>query len=332
MAAQSEFDAQSGFVGAASLAWRGPHPWHQGERVWSATNSRLDVWIELLHALGLEPAPVLLNTLCADFLGDQWSLTSVLKADLWACYGIAVEELFVWRPLLAHLVEQLDRGNAVLIEVDAFHLPDTAVGSYQRAHVKTMIAVTGYDRNSHRLRYLHGGVGAEIDGEDLDALLAAGIGGAQLPPFAQVVRLERHVPRTELERAQIGVELARFHGTRIPAKNPVRSFGDALRTHGAWLTGGDSDHYQRWAYATLQQCGASFELSADVCVWLTSHGEPVGDAIEPLRAIAKAARALHQRLARVPQSGRMPDVSQAVDEMAQAWDAAMRVLKARYSV
>ena len=331
MAARIESDVNAGFVGSESLAWRGSHDWHRGERIWSTTNAHLDVWIELLHALELDPAAVLMPTLCVDFNGDQWSFTSICPSDLWACYGIAVEDLIVWRPLLAHLVEQLDRGNAVLVEVDAFHLPDMMGSSYQREHAKTLIAVTGYDRHAHRMRYLHGSAGATVGGGDLDALMTAGIGGAQLPPHAQIVKLDRIAHRTVSERAQVGVALARFHATRIPAANPVRAFGEALRAHGAWLAGGDAEHYQRWAFATLHQCGSSFELGADVCDWLGTHDEAVGDAARHLRLLAHSARGLHQRLVRVSQSGRMPDVTLTVEEMARSWDDTMAILKPLYA-
>jgi hypothetical protein len=330
-AARSEITAPLGFTGSPRLAWRGPHSWHQSERVWSTTNSHLDVWIELLNTLDLDPKPLLLPTLCASFEGDQWTHARITPADLWSCYGIVVEELFVWRQLLAHFVEQLDRGNAILVEVDAFHLPDMVGGSYQREHAKTLIAVTGYDRHSHRLRYLHGAAGAEVGGDDLDALITAGIGSAQLAPFAQIVKLDRLVPRTEADLVHLGVALARFHATRLPQHNPVKEFGDALRQHGAWLSGGDAEQYQRWAFATLQQCGASFEIAADVCAWLSAHGEPVSDAVAPMRLLATSARVLHQRLVRVSQSGRMPNVSQTVEEMSRAWDEAMAVIRPLYA-
>lgn len=331
MAAQSDLASLSGFVGSPRLAWRGSHAWHASERIWSTTNSQLDVWIELLHTLGLDPAPVLLPTLCTDFEGDQWTLTGVSASDLWACYGISVTELCVWRPLLAHFVEQLDRGNAVLVEVDEFHLPDMIGSTYQREHVKSVIAVTGYDRHAHKLRYLHGAVCAEISGEDLDALLTAGIGSASLPPAASIVKLDRLATRTAAERATLGIALARFHGTRIPSRNPVRAFSDALRVHGGWLAGGDAEHYQRWAFATLHQCGAAFEVSADICAWLADHGEPVGGAVAHLRQVSFSARTLHQRLVRVAQSGRMPDVTHTLEDMARSWDAATEILRPRYA-
>ena len=331
MAARSDYDTGSGFVGADRLAWRSAHAWHSGERVWSTTNAQVDVWIELLHALDLDPAPVLFPALCADFEGDQWTMLGVAPADLWSCYGIAVEELCVWRPLLAHLVEQLDRGHAVMVEVDEFHLPDMIGSSYQREHVKTVIAVTGYDRHAHTLRYMHGTFGGVVGGEDLDALLVAGIGSAQLPPTTRVVKLDRMAARTAAERSQVGIALARFHATRLPTRNPVRAFADALRPHSGWLSGGDAEHYQRWAFATLHQCGASFELGADVCAWLAGHGEPLMNAVPHLRMVSQAARTLHQRLVRVPQSGRVPDVTQTVEDMARSWDDAMAIIRPHFA-
>jgi hypothetical protein len=323
-------EIQASFVGSAVLASRGPHPWHTGPRVWSSANSQVDAWVGLLHTLGLDPVPMLASAFCADFEGDQWTLLKVQETDLWAAYGIAVRDLHIWRPLLAHLVEQLDRGHAVLVDVDAFHLPDMIASSYQREHVKVTIAVTGYDRNAHRLRYLNGGIEATADGEDLDSMLTAGIGIAQLPPVTQLVRLDRLKARSDEEYAVIGKALASLHGTRLPATNPVRRFGDAMRTHGAWLTGGDADHYQRWAFATLQQCGAAFELAGDTCDWLSRHGEPLAIAAEHFRRLSRASRELHQRLARVPQSGRMPDISASIEDMADAWDAAMTDVRPLY--
>jgi hypothetical protein len=98
------------------------------------------------------------------------------------------------------------------------------------------------------------------------------------------------------------------------------------------MDGDDAGYCQRWAFANLQQCGAAFEVGADVCAWLALHGEPVGAAMAPLRRASHAARALHQRLVRVSQSGRLPDVGYTIDDMTKAWDDAMSVLKPVYGV
>jgi len=330
MAVRSDVEFFSGAVGAPALAWNGAHPWLAGARIWSTTNAGTDTWLALLHTLGLEAEPLLMSSMCASFEGDQWTQVGLPAADLWSCHGIAVESLHVWRPLLAHLVAQLDRGNAVLVDVDLFQLPDMIGSGYQREHAPTVIAVTGYDRHAHELHYIHGAHGGTIAGRDLDALLAAGIGAAHLPPTTRLVKLERLMARSRTELGEIGIALARLHGTRLPADNPVVAFGEALRAHGSWLSGGDASHYQRWAYATLHQCGAAFELAGDACRWLAGHGQPVQGAVEPLKAVSRGARSLHQRLVRVPQSGRMPDVSQTVNEMASAWTDAMAILRPAY--
>jgi hypothetical protein len=331
MAAQSD-QSEGQFVGPSSLEWRGAHRWHAESRIWSSANEHIDLWVALLHTLGLDPAPLLTGTFCTDFEGDQWTLARIAPTDIWACYGIAVQELCVWRPLLAHVVEQLDRGNVVIVEVDAFHLPDMVGSSYQREHAKAIIAATGYDRRTHTLRYIHGATGAEVGGDDLDALMTAGIGSAQLPPTTQVVRLDRMTSRSERELSVIATALARWHGTRLPHHNPVRSFSDALRAQGAWLAGGDDEHYQRWAFATLQQCGAAFELAGDVCEWLAVHGATVDQATPHYRDLSRAARTLHQKLVRVPQSGRMPDVTEQMDEMCAMWDRATGVIRRTYGL
>ncbi|HYW51453.1 MAG TPA: DUF1839 family protein [Gemmatimonadaceae bacterium] len=330
MAVRSDVESVAGFRGPKALAWRGPYAWHDGERLWSTTNRQLDLWIELLHTLELEPEAVLFPALCVDFEGDHWTHAQVSPTDLWTCYGIAVDEIPVWRTVLAHVVEQLDRGHAVLLDADEFHLPDMAGSSHHREHARTLIAVTGYDQRAHTLRYLHGATEGLVGGADLDALTTPDPAGAQLAPSMRVVKLDRMMARTPTERAQLGIALARYHGTRLPQRNPVRAFGDALRTHGAWLAGGTADQYQRWAFATLHQCGAAFEIAADVCAWLAQRGEPVSAAVPHLRLVSRAARTLHQRLVRLPQQGRMPDVSQTISDMAHSWDDAMAILRPRY--
>src|SRR5215210_7588750 len=103
-----------------------PHAIHQPGRIWAHTNCYADVWIELLHALGVEPTASLAFTLAIDFEGDQWTFFKCPLADLYELYGIDVQELAIWRELAVHVAEQVVRGRPVLVEVDSFYLPDTA--------------------------------------------------------------------------------------------------------------------------------------------------------------------------------------------------------------
>ena len=59
-----------------------PHPLHATERSWTETNCYVDVWIEVLHALGLDPVAASAFTLSCDFEGDQWTFFKYPPEDL----------------------------------------------------------------------------------------------------------------------------------------------------------------------------------------------------------------------------------------------------------
>ena len=71
-----------------------------GERIWPETNCYLDLWIETLHALGLDPVPALACALSADHDGLQWTFLKQQPEDLHRLYGLEVTEEIVWLPLL----------------------------------------------------------------------------------------------------------------------------------------------------------------------------------------------------------------------------------------
>ena len=70
-----------------------PSPLHAEDRTWIETNCYVDVWLELLHALGLETGPALAFTLAVDFEGDQWQFFKFPAEDLQRLYGIEVAEI-----------------------------------------------------------------------------------------------------------------------------------------------------------------------------------------------------------------------------------------------
>jgi hypothetical protein len=73
---------------------------HAGERIWPETNCCLDLWIETLHALGLDPVPAFACALSADHDGLQWTFLKQQPEDLHRLYGLEVTEEIVWLPLL----------------------------------------------------------------------------------------------------------------------------------------------------------------------------------------------------------------------------------------
>jgi hypothetical protein len=73
---------------------------HAGERIWPGTNCYLDLWIETLHALGLDPVPAFACALSADHDGHHWTFLKQQPEDLRRLFGLEVTEEIVWSPLL----------------------------------------------------------------------------------------------------------------------------------------------------------------------------------------------------------------------------------------
>jgi len=114
-----------------------PHLLHDANRIFPETNCYTDLWIELVHAYGMEPLAMLAFTACVDFEGDQWTFFKPPQVDLERLYGMEVFEFMVYRTLPEHIREQLMLGRPVIVEVDSYHLPDTAGRSYRELHEKS---------------------------------------------------------------------------------------------------------------------------------------------------------------------------------------------------
>ena len=96
---------------------------HGLDRIWPETNCYADLWIELLHAQGLDPHAMLPFVFALDFEGDQWTFFKPQLADLRTLYGIDVQEMTLWRPLLDHALEHLGAGKLLSVEADSWWLP-----------------------------------------------------------------------------------------------------------------------------------------------------------------------------------------------------------------
>ena len=106
------------------------HSLHEPQRLWVEKNCYVDIWIELLNALGLEPLAMLAFTVAVDFEGDQWTFFKPPHEDLHLLFGVDVQEMYLWRPLIDHALEHLAAGKFISTEADAFWLPDTAGSDY----------------------------------------------------------------------------------------------------------------------------------------------------------------------------------------------------------
>ena len=305
---------------------RDPHGLHRTERVWTETNCYVDLWVEVMHALGLDPLAVAAFAVSTDFEGDQWTFFKHPAADLWSVFGIDVHEMNVWRPVLDHVVEQLDLGRLVTVEVDARFLPDTAGVSYRSASVKTTIVPNFVDPGSRTLGYFHNAGYFELHGDDFDALFTIVDGRPTSPtlaPYVELVRLERMVSPAPADLTGRALGLLAEHLERRPTDNPVWRMGARLAADADWIREQGLDTFHLWAFATVRQCGASAEMAGAFCRWLSGRldDRALVDAAEQWQALAEGAKSLQFLMARLAR-GRSVDLEPTVADMAARWDRA----------
>ena len=207
------------------------HALHGAGRDWPETNCYIDVWIELLHAMGEDPTGALGFTVGQDFEGDHFTFTKFPLEDLREQVGVDVQELAIYDTVEAHVIEQTARGRMVLFEVDGFFLPDTQGVSYRSEHTKTTIAINRVDAARRELDYFHGAGFHRLGPDDYDGVMMVGADDTTLFPYAEFVKFEK---RTRLDPA-ISLDLLRRHITRRPEGNPVVAFRDRCATRSSLL-------------------------------------------------------------------------------------------------
>jgi hypothetical protein len=312
------------------------HALHNEERVWAETNCYVDLWIELLHAHGLDPVAAMAFTVAMDFEGDQWTFFKQPLTDLYTLYGVDVQELTIWRPVAQHTVEQVSRGRSVLIEVDSFFLPDTAGVAYKLAHTKTTIAVQMIDVATRTLGYFHNAGYYTLSGDDFDGVFRLGPyapAADTLAPYTEFAKFDGVRHRTPAELTTIAIALTQQHLARRPRTNPVARYRERFPTDVAWLTGEEMEVFHQYAFATLRQCGACAELAASFVRWLDANGEGGLDAAYiGFEAMANSAKSLQFKLARTVATKKPFDPASILDTMESGWESAMTALVSRYAV
>ncbi len=307
---------------------------HAESCVWVEKNCYIDIWIEVIHALGLEPRAILPFVAAVDFEGDQWTFFKPPHNELWDLYGIDVQELNVWRPLVEHALEHLGAGKLISTEADAYWLPDTSGTDYRRQHTKSTIVLNDLDLQKRTLGYFHNAGYYRLEGEDFTRTfrLDQPHDPAFMPLFAELVRVDRVVRRPAAELAAFSRELWRRHLRRRPQSNPVRRFQQRFERDLANLQDKGLDHYHAWAFGTIRQLGAAFELAALNLKWLSAQGstglETAAAAFETLSTtnktfILKGARAINSR--------KPFDGTSLFDAMAGAWESGLQALDALWS-
>jgi len=279
-------------LGLSEASWA-PGPLHAPDRIWLETNCYIDVWAELLPALGHPVEAALGFTVRQDFEGDHFTFFKFPLEDLEALFGLAVQELAIYDTVESHTLGQLRRGRPVLIEVDSFWLPD-AGPSYRKGHVKTTVAAIALDPDNRRFGYFHNTGYHELGGEDFDGLFRKPAAPDYLFPYVEFVKRDGAALAGDalVERSR---ELLRSHLARRPKGNPIAAWRWALPQHLETLAARGMDYFHLYAFNLPRQLGANFEMMGSYLDWLGGNDEPAAAA----RRIAEGAKAVQFQLARM---------------------------------
>jgi hypothetical protein len=312
-------------------------PLHGADCAWPEKNCYVDLFIELVHSLGLEPRAMLPFTLAMDFMGDQWTFFKPQHSEMRTLYGIEVQEMNCWRPLIEHAREHLAAGRLIAVEANAHWMPDTVGTDYRRQHVKTTIMLTELDEAAGRLAYFHNAGFYELSGEDFRQTfrLDAAPDPTHLPLFAELVRVDRVVHRSPAELAALARPLLSQYLGWVPATNPIHRFAQRFEQELPRMHELGLPYYHAWAFSTVRQLGAAFELAAAHLNWLSSADGSLTDARRALLtesaqafdSISQVNKTLILKLARAVNAKRLVKGEETFGPMAQSWQQGMDALR-----
>lgn len=304
------------------------HPLHSSERMWPETNCYVDLWIEVLNAVGAAPEAMLSFTLTQDFEGDQFTFFKVPFEDLEALYDIRVTELAIFDRVERHIDVQIARGRLCLIEMDPFYMPDTQGTAYRSEHGKTTVAINRLDVAARRVEYFHNGGYFQLEGDDFDGLFQLHLTpeNPSFLPYAEFAKFPARVP----DAAHAGTtarKLLKRHFARRPVSNPIRAFAEVFPRQVEAVAERPFGFFHKYAFNTLRQFGANFELAGDHLAWLSAN--EFSSAIADARGISEVAKSVQFQLARAVTRKKYDPLRTALDPAADAWDAMMASLKER---
>jgi hypothetical protein len=304
-----------------------PHGLHAGDRIWPETNCYVDLWIEVLTAHGVEPLAMLGFTLTQAFEGDQFTFFKVPLEDLESLYGIRVTELAIFDRVETHVATQIGLGRLCLVEMDSFYMPDTRGVAYRLTHGKTTVGINRLDLAAEELDYFHNGGFFRLSGADFRGLLQLDAGTDALPflPYTEFARFPAE--RTDqLHQRRVAKTLLLRHFGRRPDENPVSAFAAVFPDQAQRLAERDFAFFHTYAFNTLRQLGANFELLAAHLAWL-GEGRGFATAATEALVIAETAKSVQFQLARALTRKKFDTLATAMDPAIDAWERLMTALE-----
>ncbi len=308
-----------------------PHALHAASRMWPETNCFMDLWIEIVHASGQSPEAMLAVTLAQDFEGDQFTFFKVPLEDLEALYGISSTELAIYDRVEDHIAVQIARGRLAVVELDSYFLPDTQGVGYHQDHGKTSVAINRLDIAGRSMDYFHNGGFYPLSGDDFDGLFQRNA-GPDAPLFLPYTEFSKFPvqPKSALHVHECAQSLLCKHFARRPQRNPIAAFADVFPAQAEAVADRPFGFFHKYAFNTLRQFGANFELCAAHLEWL-GQGQRFDTAVASALRISEIAKSTQFNLARAVSRRKFEPLSAALEPAISAWDDLMLSLSRELS-
>ena len=303
------------------------HALHSMERMWPDTNCYSDLWIEVLSAQGLPPEALFGSFVTQDFEGDQFTFFKTPLEDIADLYGIRVTELAIYDDVESHVIEQIKRGRLCLVEMDGYYLPDTQGVGYRQDHGKTTVAINRLDVETRTMDYFHNRGFFTLADDDFDGIFHrnAGENGSLFLPYTEFVKF----PEKSVSPAHIAGEARRLlarHLQSVPASNPVAAFAAVFQGQAERLAEKPFAYFHKYAFNTLRQLGANFELLSAHLEWL-GQGTEFVTAVEHAKRISEVSKSAQFQLARAVSRRKFESLGTVMDPAVEAWDKLMADLR-----
>jgi Domain of unknown function (DUF1839) len=296
---------------------------------WPTTNCYIDAWMGILRSWNLDPWAGLGVTVAQDYEGDQFTFFKYLHEDLETLYGVVVGELNIWHALEVQLAAQVQMGRVVLVEVDAYYLPDTRATSYHEQHTKTTIGIDSMDLAAGRMTYFHNIGHYDLSEEDYAGVFRRRPGqdasDDALAPYVEFVR-RRFQPLRGNSLADTAMRLLRRHLRRRPEENTIRCYRADFPQQMDWLMA-HPDRFHDYAFSVFRQLGANFQLLASHLDWLEARGFRFGGARVAAEAISANTKALQFKVARIASRRRFDPCTALFDSLEANYDTVMSSLE-----
>jgi hypothetical protein len=296
------------------------HWLHANDRNWPQSNCSVDLWIELLHYWGYDPVAAMAFTLTLDYEGDQFTFFKIPSGDLETLYGTKLLELSIYDDLEKHVLQQVRRGNVVLVESDGFYLPDTTGISYKSRHTKTTIGINAIDPEAGELTYFHNDVFGTLRGDDYAHVMYK-TDRPVLFPYVEFVKQTGMVPASQqalktIASGFLNRSVEQLIRTRL---HPIAGFRGAFEGHVQQLSNAT---FHEFAFNHFRMLGSNFEFLGSFLSWLDLHS-----SAEHCVIIAEQAKALQFKTARMVARQRFDPCTDVFDRMELAYDSIVKSVR-----